>query len=211
MKKFLPILALAAFIVSGCSNFTQEMKDGASFANLDKVYVEQPSGLGSPFAVNASEINSQTKLAVEESLKSKKYQIVKNRSDAQIIFRPIWNLSLAAPESFNPEPISMQASQPLPLGMQNSDAYATLEIQAVLPQSGDIWSWRGFSPINMTPQNATAGLIKDQVEWCLQYFPPEEYPSALDQYKKKTEVKKAEAAQNPYNEVLIKERQKRGQ
>ena len=187
------------------------MKDGASFANLDKVYVEQPSGLGSPFAVNASEINSQTKLAVEEFLKSKKYQIVKNRSDAQIIFRPIWNLSLAAPESFNPEPISMQASQSLPLGMQNSDAYATLEIQAVLPQSGDIWSWRGFSPINMTPQNATAGLIKDQVEWCLQYFPPEEYPSALDQYKKKTEVKKAEAAQNPYNEVLIKERQKRGQ
>ena len=63
----------------------------------------------------------------------------------------------------------------------------------------------------MTPQNATAGLIKDQVEWCLQYFPPEEYPSALDQYKKKVEVKKAEAAQNPYNEVLIKERQKRGQ
>ena len=59
MKKFLPILALAALIVSGCSNFTQEMKDGASFANLDKVYVEQPSGLGSPFAVNASKTRSR--------------------------------------------------------------------------------------------------------------------------------------------------------
>ena len=69
MKKFLSIMAFAAFIVSGCSNFTQEMKDGASFANLDKVYVEQSSGLGSPFAVNASEINSQTKLAVEEPLR----------------------------------------------------------------------------------------------------------------------------------------------
>ena len=77
MKKFLSILPLAALILSGCSNFTQEMKDGASFANLDKVYVEQSSGLGSPFAVNASEINSQTKLAVEEFLKSKKYQSVK--------------------------------------------------------------------------------------------------------------------------------------
>lgn len=75
MKKFLSILPLAALILSGCSNFTQEMKDGASFANLDKVYVEQSSGLGSPFAVNASEINSQTKLAVEEFLKSKNIKL----------------------------------------------------------------------------------------------------------------------------------------
>ena len=210
MNKFITVFAtFAAFFLFGCSNFTQEMKENVSFVNLKKVYVQQPEGLGAAFATNAAEINSQTRQAVAEFLKSKDFTPVEKPEEAQIIFRPLWNTSLAAAESLDNQPISMQASKPLSIGFSQPAAYATLEIQAVLPKSGDIWSWRGFSPINMTSQNATVGLIKDQVAWCLQYFPPEDYPSALEEYKKKKETVDAQAAQNPFNEVLIKEREKR--
>lgn len=210
MKKMMAIsAACAALLSAGCSNFTQEMKDGASFANLTRAYVDEPSGLGAPFAARAAEINARTRAAVAEFLKEQKYEIVENAKEAQIIFRPLWSMSLSAAESTEPDPVFMQASKPLSLGSAGVQAYATLEIQAVLPDSGDVWSWRGFSPINMAPANATSGLIKDQVAWCLKYFPPEKYPSALEAHKKKREAEKAEAAQNPFNEVLIKERQKR--
>lgn len=118
-------------------------------------------------------------------------------------------MSLSAAESAEPDPVFMQASKPLSLGSAGAQAYTTLEIQAVLPDSGDMWSWRGFSPINMTPANATSGLVKNQVAWCLKYFPPEKYPSALEARKKQREAEEAEASQNHFNEVLIKERQKR--
>lgn len=61
----------------------------------------------------------------------------------------------------------------------------------------------------MTPANATSGLVKDQVAWCLKYFPPEKYPSALEARKKQREAEEAEASQNHFNDILIKERQKR--
>lgn len=210
MNKLFTIFATcAAILLFGCSNFTQEMKENASFANLKKVYVQHPEGLNASFALNAAEINAQTRQAVIEYLKAKDFTPVEKAEDAQIIFRPLWSISLATAESLDSQPISMLASRPLTIGYSQAPSYATLEIQAVLPKSGDLWSWRGFSPINMTPQNATAGLVKDQVAWCLQYFPPEEFPSALEEYKKKKETVDAQAAQNPFNEVLIKERQKR--
>lgn len=71
MKKITAIsAACAALLFAGCSNFTQEMKDGASFANLTKAYVDEPSGLGAPFSARAAEINAQTRAAVAEFLKA---------------------------------------------------------------------------------------------------------------------------------------------
>lgn len=210
MKTIIAIsAAFASLVFAGCSNFTQEMKDGASFANLKTAYVGEPSGLGAPFAAQAAEINARTRAAVAEFLKAQNYEIASGPENAQIVFRPLWSMSLSAAEPAGPDPVFMQASKPLSLGPDGARAYATLEIQAVLPGSGDAWSWRGFSPINMTPSNATSGLIKDQVAWCLKYFPPEKYPSALEEHRKKREAERAQAAQNPFNEVLIKERQKR--
>ena len=48
----------------------------------------------------------------------------------------------------------MSSSQPIGIGSTAAaNTYATLEIQAILPDSGDIWSWRGFSPEAISTRN----------------------------------------------------------
>lgn len=183
MKKIAAFLGLALLLAGCSSNFTQEMKEGASFANLEKFYVDPASGLTGSYAFIADTTYAATESAVAEFLESRGYKKVANRAEAQIIFRPLWNVS-EVEEPFDTNAVAARAEK----------YYATLEVQAVLPDSGDIWSWRGFSPVNMRTDNASDSLIKTQVKWCLQYFPPEKYPSALEVSRQKRAERRAQKA-----------------
>ena len=46
------------------------------------------------------------------------------------------------------------------------------------------------------------------VVWCLEYFPPEKYPSRLQEHKEQKEKQRILSEQNPFKEVLIKERER---
>lgn len=213
MKVFFKIftIALISILLTGCETFTQEMKSGVSFTNLKKVYVTQPSGLDFGFFMMTDEINTQVVEYACDYLKSKGFKVVDKIADAEIIFRPYWNIAIQDNNSVFSENLPIEIAQRRFMRMVDSNpkTYATLEIWACFPKDPDTWVWRGFSPIEMTPDNVTSALIKDQILWCLQYFPPEEYPSALDEFRKKNKIRKSEELQNPFNEVLIKERQKR--
>ena len=211
MKKiFSLILVLTTFLLSGCS-VTQEMKENASFEGLYKFYVENPVGADEVFSKtgNSEFIDTTLKNAIIENLKSKGFDYTDNKADAQIIFRPLWNASYRQPEFDEIAPLQ-KASQPLEIGISaTSKLYLMLEIQAILPTSGDIWSWRGFSPELMSPIRVTTGNIVKQVYWCLEYFPPEKNPDRLSVIKKERKERKVQAEENPFKEVLIKDREKK--
>lgn len=210
MKKiFSIIMASITLVFCGCT-VTQEMKENASFDGLYKVYVEDPVGADEIFAKtgNVESVNTILKKAIEENLKSKGFDCITNKADAQIIFRPLWNASYRQPEFDDIAPLQ-KTTQTLGIGTSpSSQLYLMLEIQAILPASGDIWSWRGFSPELMSPMRATSGNIIEQVRWCLEYFPPEKNPDKLSKIRKERKERKIKEEENPFKEVLIKERKK---
>lgn len=212
MKKFYTaIIATIVLFAAGCS-VTQEMKENASFEGLVKVYIEEPVGTREIFSQtgNYAELDATLKSSIAAYLKTKGFDCVADKSDAQIIFRPLWNVSYLQPETEQARSIT-SSSQPIGIGTSTAAAnsYATLEIQAILPSSGDIWSWRGFSPSHISAADCTTANIKRQVAWCLEYFPPDKYPSRLETIKKEKRETKIREEENPFKEVLIKEREKR--
>ena len=91
MKKlYTAIVAMLAVLAAGCS-ITQEMKENASFEGLVKVYVEDPVGTREIFAQtgNTAEIDASLKSSIAAYLKSKGFDCVADKGDAQIIFRPL--------------------------------------------------------------------------------------------------------------------------
>jgi len=212
MKKTVAIFFTAiAAVLGGCAYVTQEMQEDASFQGLKKIYIEEPVGTSEVFAqaFSVEDINAALKTSIADYLKTKGFLTVENKADAQIIFRAIWNASLAGDDSFNDGVSINSTSVSIPVGTTAaSNLYATLEIQAILPQSGHIWSWRGFSPTNLSVKNFTIGQIYDNVVWCLQYFPPEENPASFEIIKSEKKQKKIEAEENPFKDVLVKEREK---
>lgn len=213
MKTILNLLSLAMLPLLSACGVTQELKEGVSFANLNRIYVEMPSNSmqNMSYYMNPAEINSVVASDIAEFLKERGYQIVANKADAQIVFVPIWNFSLKDPMTNNPFYNGTTESMMVFNGyyMQNSQYYATLEIQAYLPSRED-WVWRGFSPINMDRQNATASRVKEQVRWCLEYFPPEKYPSRLQIYREERE-KKRKAEENPFAHIKVEKQYKPAQ
>ncbi|MBE6412275.1 MAG: hypothetical protein E7036_06965 [Opitutales bacterium] len=211
MKRLLVVVfSFITLIFCGCS-VTQEMKENASFEGLFKVYVENPVGAEEIFSKtgNITDVNQTLRNAIIENLESKGFDSVENKADAQIIFRPLWNASYRQPEFAEIAPLQ-KTTQPLGIGSStSSQLYLMLEIQAILPQSGDIWSWRGFSPELMSPMRATTASIVEQVRWCLEYFPPEKNPDRLSVIKKERKERKIQAEENPFKEVLIKDREKK--
>ncbi|MBQ6533928.1 MAG: hypothetical protein IJI37_02055 [Opitutales bacterium] len=200
----------AAALLCGCSgvSVTQEMKENASFEGLTKIYIEEPAGAAEIFSANGSleRANEELVGAIAANLAEKGFARVDNKADAQIIFRPLWNASYRQPE------FDAVGAAPRSAGIGDgvsSKLYAMLEIQAILPESGDIWSWRGFSPELISPAGFTSGNIAEQVRWCLEYFPPEKNPDKLGEIKKERREREIKAEQNPYKDVLIKEREKR--
>ena len=148
MKTILNLLSLAMLPLLSACGVTQELKEGVSFANLNRIYVEMPSNSmqNMSYYMNPAEINSVVASDIAEFLKERGYQIVANKADAQIVFVPIWNFSLKDPMTNNPFYNGTTESMMVFNGyyMQNSQYYATLEIQAYLPSRED-WVWRGFS------------------------------------------------------------------
>jgi len=206
----LPLLAIFTALVCGCS-VTHEMKEGATFAKLKTFYVDTPVGTSLLFADcgSVSDADTSLKNAITEFLKARGYEPVADKAKAQIVFRPLWNVSAPVMQTEEGMPISyLNAQTTTGIGMMSQDLYARLEIQAILPESGDMWSWRGFSPLKMSPKNFNEGMIKDQVSWCLEYFPPDNYPSKLEETKKEKKEAVAVKEENPYKEVLVKEREK---
>lgn len=202
MKKMFSLLILALPLVFGGCSFTQELQDGVSFEGLKTFYVEIPEG-GSRLLNSygtASTIDDTLRTAIADFLKAEGYEEVDTRASAQIIFRPLWSVSVKE------NPLNDYISD-AKINVAHNEYYATLEIQAILPDSDYIWAWRGFSPIEMTAQNANENLIREQVRWCLDKFPPEKHPSRMQQMKaEKQEKENIEEQSNPYQEVLIKER-----
>ncbi len=186
-----------------CGCISHEMKENASFKGLVKVYVDNPVGADDVFSKmgNVARVNSTLKSAIAENLKSKGFELVTSRADAQIIFRPLLNLSSERPESVG----SILNKTEM---ITSPSYYVTLEIQAILPDSGDIWSWRGFSPEKMSALTFTSGSVSQQVNWCLEHFPPEKYPDRLSKLKKEREDNRIKSEENPFKEVLIKDREK---
>ncbi len=209
MKKICFAL-LASALLAGCS-ITQEMKENASFDGLKTFYVAAPAGTNDVFAQtgNAAETDAALKAAVAENLKEKGFVEVSDPKEAQIVFRPLWNATHGRAD-FDDDNNPDKQHTALSIGTNAaSDIYATLEIQAILPDSGDIWSWRGFSPSHVSAADCTTANIKRQVAWCLEYFPPDKYPSRLETIKKEKRETKIREEENPFKEVLIKEREKR--
>ena len=207
MKKAIIILLCAvSALFSGCST-TQELNDGASFEGLKKFYVENSSG-GDSFFRKFSDpqaVDQNLKSFITEYLKTKDFIPVENKSQAQIIFRPLWSASVRSSiDSVGGLPIAASSS---PM-FNSTQTYLTLEIQAILPNDDKIWAWRGFAPEEITQSNFNDGTLKDMVVWCLEYFPPEKYPSRLQEHKAEKEKQRIHSEQNPFKEVLIKERER---
>ncbi len=200
MKKILGILFVTIILLSGC--ISHEMKEHASFEGLVKFYVEDTVGAEEIFSKtgNVDRVNSLLKTAIVENLKSKGFKLAE-KADAQIIFRPLLNVSCEQTEIVG----SILSKTDT---MTSQQYYVTLEIQAILPDSGDIWSWRGFSPEMMSARTFTSGSISQQVNWCLEYFPPEKYPERYSQVKKERKERQIKSEENPFKEVLIKDREK---
>ena len=62
---------------------------------------------------------------------------------------------------------------------------------------------------SIVTRNFIKANIDEQVVWCLEYFPPEKNPSRLQEIKKERRETKIKAEENPFKEVLVKEREKR--
>lgn len=199
-------LAIATLLplLTACS-VTQIVKDDANFTGLTRFYVENPENVQAltSYYLNNAEINTAVVENIREFLKGRGYQIVEKKADAQIIFRPIWNYSIKDKSDDvlnNPILHSVDA-----YNYGAIELYSTLEIQAYFPNRAD-WVWRGFSPINMDKRNATSGLIADQVRWCLEYFPPEKYPTRMQIYKKERAEKlkkQKEQEENPFAHIKV--------
>ncbi len=206
MKRAVISLFTCVVLLCGCAVVNHEMQDGVSFAGLKKFYVDTPVGTASIFGAYADVASLDAKLAgdIKTFLEERGFESVGRREDAQIIFRPLWNVSVI--ESRMPEEPIRSSFTSIEIGTSASEVYATLEIQAILPD-GDIWAWRGFSPIEVSVRNLNPGSFPEQIRWCLEYFPPEEHPAFLQEYKKEKAEADAEAAENPYKETLIRHRQ----
>lgn len=200
-------LILASALFCACS-VTQELSDDeVSFKGLKNFYVADAGGADYFFKTfgDTAEMNAELKNEIVVYLESKGFKQVADKSDAQIIFRPLWSVSIrSSDETRNSLPINVVATNQSTLNVK----YATLEIQAIIPDDGKLWAWRGFAPNEITQSNYAVGALRNMVVWCFENFPPEEHPSKLQEYKKQKETKRIEAEQNPYKEVLIKERER---
>lgn len=203
MKKLITSIMAASFLLCGCQSFyTQEVKDGVSFAGLTKVYVERARGGEEVFNVYSlsESVNTEVAIVSREILALQGYQVVDNKDDAQIIFIPIWNVSYEPVNDDFGASRNMRSSASFQIGFPQMRPYATLEMQAWFP-SRDEWVWRGFSAIQSTPADFGTADVKRHVVWCLQHFPPDKYPSSLEIYRKKQEAKRQEE-ENTFSHIV---------
>lgn len=204
MKNVIVSAVLISLLVMPACSVTQEMKDGVSFKGLKTFYVDPPGCTWQLFSSPSEQASADMALrdAIVEFLTSRGYEKVDERAKAQIIFRPLWNVSQTGENEDAHFPAAGNKINTIGFGAGN--AYATLEIQAILPDD-NLWAWRGFSPVQIAAKYFTKGTVGDQVKWCLEYFPPDKYPSRLEEIKRERSLK-LKREQNPFSEVPVEER-----
>ena len=214
MKKVLLLVAAAAAMLAAC-NIPQIQRDDVSFEGLKTFYVEAPKNGGQLFdrVPNAKECDDIIVAEISSNLENKGYKRVSDKNQAQMIFVPVWSVSIESTdevaEMTNFAIMQNGGYNPTPFGI---DQYcATLEIQAFL-KGDDRWGWRGFSPIQTKANNITTAMLKNQVTWALEYFPPELNPhpiSSLFSSSKVTdeEIKQKNQQQQELKAELEKKRQ----
>ncbi len=176
--KNLKVFALLTISLILCAcTISQTSREDVSFEGLKSFYVQAPQG-GSEFFKEYNERVTQTLVAeIVNNLTAKGFVNVADESQAQIIFKPIWNVT------FNSAIQALDVGVPTPREFDAASTtrgmkfYATLEIQAFRKGDG-FWGWRGFSPLETDIDNITSAMLKNQVTWALEKFPPEKYGSA---------------------------------
>ena len=183
--------AAAALLFAACAP-TQEVRDGASFEGLTKYYIMPVSGGDSFFAKlgDRKEYDNYLYDAIKELMSGRGFENVATPEEAQFALRPIyseWNYNTPLASD-----VDFRMNDMPPPGVSRTQLYLNLEIEAYLP-SIEKWAWRGFSYTKLARDNMSVAVIKEQVKWCLQHFPPEKYPSN-SQMKAQKEAEAAKAA-----------------
>lgn len=183
-KTLLSIMAIACTMLAAC-NIPQIKRADVSFEGLKTFYVDSPKNGAEIFAKfgNAEQTNSIIVEEVAANLQSKGYERVAKREDAQMIFVPVWSVSIQSFDDVSDTAniVIAQNSAFTNSDFNSLDYYATLEIQAFL-QGDPHWGWRGFSPIQTKADNITRAMLKNQITWALEYFPPELNPNPMSNF-----------------------------
>lgn len=215
MKKLLSItlLSLSAFFCA-CT-ISQSKRDDVSFVGLKTFYVDAVQN-SSEFFKDSSEAKRYNDIMTAEvvnNLTAKGFINVATKAEAQITFVPIWNVSLSSSQSDTanifPTAIKDYSTDST---AREVKLYATIEIQAFL-KDDNRWAWRGFSPIQANADNITTAMLKNQVIWALEKFPPERYETnsslfEIFQASKVTQSERAQQEQEVAKNEQIKQQQK---
>ena len=176
MKKSLyTISAIMAGILCACTSM-QSTRDGASFENVKTFYVEAPKNASEIFGkfADALEYNKIIEDEIAKNLESKGFARAEDREGADITIAPSWDASIADSPQAEDAIMNSPNIQLNSRARQNVKFYANLEIEVFLKNDSK-WAWRGRSPIDANPRNVTTAMLKNQVTWALEEFPPEKY------------------------------------
>ena len=178
MKKSIFIfLILLTISLTGCHT-PQIIREDVNFVGLKTFYVENSKNGEQVFEKfnNEDRVNRIVTSEIVKNLTKKGFINVAKKEDAQIIFVPVWSVSVKDSTGFTDAPVPVPMQQHIRDSMTQTKFYATLEIQAFL--KGDPhWGWRGFSPIETSAENITTAMLKNQITWALEFFPPEKHPN----------------------------------
>ena len=211
MKKLLTLVcSVVLFALSGC-NTPQIKRDDVSFVGLTKIFVEASRNGEEIFRKfnNQKQVDDILIAEIKRNLTEKGYIVVDKKENAQIIFVPVWSVSVKEANNFDDIALPVPTTSSLRSNGYQTKFYATLELQAFL-QGDSHWGWRGFSPIETSAENITSAMLKNQITWTLEFFPPEKYPNPstpILEIFKSSNVTEAEIAQKKIEQAEI-EKQK---
>lgn len=176
MKKSLYIIsAIIAGILCACTS-QQSTREGVSFSNVKTFYVETPKNASEIFGkfAEVSDYNKIIEDEIAKNLESKGFARTEDREDADAVFAPSWDVSTIPATQAEEALVNAPNNQINPRVFQGSKIGANLEIEVFLKDESK-WAWRGRSPIDANLRNVTTGMLKNQVTWALEEFPPEKY------------------------------------
>ena len=178
MKKIILIfITLSIITLTGCHT-PQIVREDVSFAGLKTFYVEKSQNGEQIFEKfnNEDRVNNVIISEIISNLTKKGFINVAKKENAQIVFVPVWSVSVKDSAGFTDAPVPVPMQQHLHNDTIKTKFYATLEIQAFLKNDSH-WGWRGFSPIETSDNNITTAMLKNQITWALEFFPPEKHPN----------------------------------
>ncbi len=184
MKKIKLFTLLSTALILCACTISQTTREDVSFEGLKSFYVENPQGGADLFKKYEDRVTTTLVDEIVSNLTKKGFVKVAQKQEAQMVIKPIWNVAMKSAIQ-NMDTSVMPFDIDWPATNRGSELYATLEIQ-VFRKSDNVWGWRGFSPIETNVDNFTSAMLKNQVTWALEKFPPEKYgnsSSILDIFK----------------------------